>query len=83
MATPKPAPRDDLVAPRPETEVDRQCRLARETDAGDLEGAERRLRLTLEGLADVDAGRLIDDEVMQAWADSLGTDQELPIPQAG
>jgi predicted transcriptional regulator len=42
---------------------------------------ERRRRLTLEGLADVDAGRLIDDEAMQAWADSLGTDQELPLLQ--
>jgi hypothetical protein len=29
----------------------------------------------------MDAGRLIDDEAMQAWADSLGTDHELPIPQ--
>jgi hypothetical protein len=83
MATSKPAPGDNTRAPRPETEVGRQRRLARETDARDPEGAERRRRLTLEGLADVDAGRLIDDEAMQAWADSLGTDQELPIPQAG
>jgi predicted transcriptional regulator len=28
---------------------------------------------TLEGLADVDAGRLIDHELVQVWADSLGT----------
>ncbi len=83
MATSKPAPGDSTRAPRPETEASRQRRLARETDAGDPEGAERRRRLTLEGLADVDAGRLIDDEAMQAWADSLGTDQELPIPQPG
>jgi predicted transcriptional regulator len=32
-------------------------------------------------LADVDAGRLIDDDAMRAWADSLGTDQELPVPE--
>jgi hypothetical protein len=83
MATPKPTPGDHTRAPRPETEEDRQRRLAHETDTGHPEGAERRRRLTLEGLADVDAGRLIDDEAMQAWADSLGTDQELPIPQAG
>ena len=70
-------------APRPETEADRQHRLAREADARDPGGAERRRRLTMEGLADVDAGRLIDDEAMQAWADSLGTDQELPVPQPG
>jgi predicted transcriptional regulator len=37
-------------------------------------------RRTLEGLADVDAGRLIDHELVQAWADSLGTNHELPIP---
>jgi hypothetical protein len=23
----------------------------------------------------------VDDEVMQAWADSLGTDHELPVPE--
>ena len=45
--------------------------------------AERCRRLTLEGLADVDAGRLIDDESIQTWAYSLGTDRELPIPQPG
>ena len=71
--------------PRPpsETEAERQRRLAQEADARDPAGADRRRRLTLEGLADVDAGRLIDDEAMQAWADSLGTDRELPIPQPG
>ncbi len=36
-------------------------------------------RRTLEGLADLDAGRLIDHELVQAWADSLGTGHELPI----
>jgi len=43
--------------------------------------AERRRQQTLQGLADVDAGRLIDDAAMQAWADSLGTDHELPAPE--
>jgi len=74
---------DSVGVVRPETEAERQHRLARETDANDPAGAERRRRLTLEGLADVDAGRLIDDEAMQAWADSVGTDQELPLPQPG
>ncbi|PLR27658.1 CopG family transcriptional regulator [Caulobacter zeae] len=33
---------------------------------------EERLRtLTLEGLADVDAGRLVQQAAMEAWADSL------------
>ena len=66
--------------PRPETEAANQRRLAHEADARDPNGAERRRARTLKGLADVDAGRLIDDEAMQAWADSLGTDHELPAP---
>ncbi|WP_055048929.1 CopG family ribbon-helix-helix protein [Devosia sp. A16] len=41
---------------------------------------EEKLRRTLEGLADVDAGRLIDHEDMVAWANSLGTDKPLPPP---
>ncbi len=68
-------------APHAETEADEQRRLAEEADARDPNGAEWRHQQTLEALADVDAGRLIDDEAMQAWADSLGTDHELPAPQ--
>lgn len=64
-----------------ETDAERQHRHAREADAKNAGSADQRRRLTLEGLADVDAGRLIDDEAMQAWADSLGTYRELPIPQ--
>jgi predicted transcriptional regulator len=78
-----PRPDDGTSAAPSDTEVERQRRLAREADARDPAGADRRRRLTLEGLADVDAGRLIDDEAMQAWAESLGTDGELPIPQPG
>lgn len=44
----------------------------------DLE--EERHRMTLEALADVDAGRVIDHQAIQAWADSLGTDTPLPPP---
>lgn len=32
---------------------------------------EERRRLTLEAMADVDAGRVIDHQAVQAWADSL------------
>jgi predicted transcriptional regulator len=45
----------------------------------ELEG--ERHRLTLEGLADVDAGRLVDHEAIPAWAESLGTAHPLPLPQ--
>ena len=41
---------------------------------------EERSRLTFEGRADLEAGLLIDHQAVQAWADSLGTAQELPVP---
>ena len=42
---------------------------------------DERDRLTHMALADVDAGRVIDHETVLAWADSLGSDQELPVPR--
>ena len=42
---------------------------------------EERDRLTQEALADVDAGLVVDHHSVQAWADSLGTDQPLPLPR--
>ena len=42
---------------------------------------EERSRLTLEALADVDTGRVIDHQSVQAWADSLDTDRPLPVPK--
>jgi predicted transcriptional regulator len=42
---------------------------------------EERHRLTLEALADVDAGQVIDQQAVQAWADSLGTRKALPPPR--
>ena len=42
---------------------------------------EERDRLTHEALADVDAGRVIGHESVQRWADSLETDQPLPMPR--
>ena len=41
---------------------------------------EVRHRLTLEGLADVDAGRLIDDAEIEAWIEGLETDRSSPAP---
>lgn len=46
-----------------------------------LSQEEDRERLTREALADVDAGRVIDHQAVQAWADSLGTDKPLPLPR--
>jgi predicted transcriptional regulator len=46
-----------------------------------VEQEEERRRLTLEALADVEAGRVIDHQAVQAWADSLDTDKPLPLPR--
>ncbi len=46
-----------------------------------LDQEEARERLTREALADVDAGRIIDHQAIQAWADSLSTDEPLPLPR--
>ncbi len=46
-----------------------------------IDQEEERSRLTHEALADVDAGRVIDHQVVQAWADSLSTDRPLPPPR--
>ncbi|MBO9713676.1 CopG family ribbon-helix-helix protein [Sphingomonas sp.] len=43
---------------------------------------EERHKLTLEALADVDAGRVIDHQTVLAWADSLSTGEPLPPPVA-
>jgi predicted transcriptional regulator len=39
-------------------------------------------RLIQEGLDDVDAGRVVSMEQAEAWADSLGTQNERPMPRA-
>ena len=46
-----------------------------------IDQEEERSRLTREALADVDAGRVIDHQAVQAWADSLGTDTPLSVPR--
>jgi predicted transcriptional regulator len=47
-----------------------------------IDQEEERRRLTLEAMAEVDAGQVIDHETVQAWADRLGTDAPLPVPAA-
>lgn len=46
-----------------------------------IEQEEERTRLTREALADVDAGHVIDHQAVQAWADSLRSDEPLPVPR--
>jgi predicted transcriptional regulator len=42
---------------------------------------DERDRLTQEALADADAGQVIDHQAVLAWADSLNSDQPLPVPR--
>ena len=49
--------------------------------AAGIDQEEERSRLTREALADVDAGRVIAHQAVQAWADSLITDQPIPLPR--
>jgi predicted transcriptional regulator len=65
--------------PLPEADPAYHRRRGQEVDA---RGTDQATRMTLEGLADVDAGRLIDDKDMTAWGASLGTENELPPPQS-
>ena len=46
-----------------------------------IDQEEERSRLTREALADVDAGRVIDHQAVQAWADSLDTASPLSVPR--
>ena len=46
-----------------------------------VEMEEEHRRLTLQGMADVDAGRVIEHDSMRSWADSLTTDKPLPVPR--
>ena len=63
----QPAP----VAAPTETEADRRRRLAWEAARID------------EARASVAAGRIVSEEEVDAWIDSLGTDHELPPPRSG
>ena len=45
-----------------------------------IDQEEERSRLTREALADVDTGRVINHQSVQAWAESLNTSSPLPAP---
>jgi predicted transcriptional regulator len=47
-----------------------------------IDQEEERSRLTREAMVDVDAGRVIDHQAVQTWADSLGTANPLGAPVA-
>jgi predicted transcriptional regulator len=66
---PRPGDRADTLSP--ETEAERQRRLAWEAEG------------IAEARADVAAGRLVDAAKVRAWVDSLRTDNPLPVPYSG
>ena len=68
MDTINPAPQDGADAPRPETDAEKQRRLACEA------------RMLAEARAQLDAGCYVDATDVDAWIDSLDTDNELPPP---
>ncbi|NRO99521.1 ribbon-helix-helix protein, CopG family (plasmid) [Burkholderia sp. FERM BP-3421] len=70
---------DDLA-----TKLDRSKQwIVRKAVVAYLARAERERQMIQEGLDDVTAGRLLSMDAMERWADSLGTDHELPLPKVG
>ena len=66
--TPRPAENPD---PLPETAAEEERRLAWEAE------------MIAEADADIAAGRLVDSAKVKEWIDSIGTDNELPVPYSG
>ena len=46
-----------------------------------IDQEEERGRLTLEALADVDSGQVVNHQSVQAWAESLDSETPLPVPR--
>ena len=68
----------DLMAERLERS---RGRIIKQALSAWLEQEEKRERLTREALADVDAVLVVDHQAVQAWADSLSTEEPLPLPR--
>jgi len=46
-----------------------------------IEQEEEYRRLTFEALADVDANQVVNHQFVRAWAESLNSDNPLPVPR--
>lgn len=46
-----------------------------------IEQEEEYRRLTLEALSEVDANQVVDHQAVRAWAESLNSDNPLPVPR--
>ena len=68
MDTVNPTPNDGDGPPNPETEAEKQRRLAWKAE------------MIAEARAELDAGLYVDAAAVDAWIDSIGTSHELPAP---
>jgi hypothetical protein len=59
---------DQTGSPAPETETERQVRIAEETE------------MIAQARLSVSAGRLVESAAVKAWIDSIDTEDELPPP---
>lgn len=48
-----------------------------------IEQEESRHQMILQGLADVDTGRVVEQADVLKWVNSLNSDTPLPVPQSG
>jgi len=71
------AERISELSERSQTPVDSIVELAMSQWA---DREEKIYQMTLEGLADVDAGRVVDHSEIKAWIDSLDKENPLPAP---
>lgn len=66
------------------TKLDRSKQwIVRKAVVAYLARAEHERQMIQEGLDDVTEGRLISMAAMERWADNVGTDHELPLPNLG
>jgi hypothetical protein len=82
-----PSSTDDLTGEELGTKLLQSVRemkvgqVARTTAIGETSSITRARGVIQEGLDDVTAGRLVPMKNARAWADSLGTENELPVPR--
>ena len=57
--------------------------LAHEALAEYLAAQRWRVEAIKKGMAEADAGLVVSDDEMRAWAESLGTEEQRPLPRAG
>jgi predicted transcriptional regulator len=57
--------------------------IVKQAIAAFIEQEEKRHQMILEGLADVDVGRVVEQANVFKWVNSLNSGTPLPVPQSG